>query len=546
MKHVKKVFAFLLIALLVLSLSAVAFADGDEGGEAGETGGTTSSTATGSVTVNNAIPGEKYNIYKVFDLTYSGEGQTTTEGSTTTSTAYEGVSYTYTKTGDSDELYSALTSENSPFTLTATTTANVYNVAVKEGKTAEDIASFLKTNQSKLPSAGTEATAPAAVAPSTTSTVSWTGLDFGYYYVTSSVGSTVTIDSTLKDVVVEDKNSVPGENKKQSTSEDGTYTDDELNVSIGDTVYYQVTITDGKGTDKDLFLTDTMSSGLTFNESSLKIYKGSVVAANEVAKTAGEPAVAQWSLVEKADGDTWTFKIKVEGSYMATLNESDTLIVCYNAVLNENAITESEEGENKNTSDLDYSNQHQTDSVEVTTMKFQIVKDDKNNKLLTGAKFRLYDQETGGNEIKVVKVSDGVYRLAKSGEDGVEIEAGTPVIRGIKAGTYWLEETEAPAGYNKLTSRAQVVVSAASTTTSTEGGTETTTKTGGDNMATFKTTTTDNDTYDKGGIEVENNSGTELPSTGGIGTTIFYVVGGVLVLGAVVLLITKKRVSREG
>ena len=146
----------------------------------------------GSVTVDNAIPGETYKLYKVFDLTYeTAETSTGTEGG---DTAKSGVSYTYTKTGDNDALYTALTASGSPFTLSETSTANVYSVTLKQNKTAADISTYLKTIESNLVHIASDKVAPAAAEGATTSSVQWTGLAYGYYYVTSSVGATVTID----------------------------------------------------------------------------------------------------------------------------------------------------------------------------------------------------------------------------------------------------------------------------------------------------------------------------------------------------------------
>ncbi len=495
----KKLIAILLTMILVLSFGAAAFADGE------------TTAGDGSVTVNNAVPGEKYNIYKVFDLTYSGDGQTPTAGQTTDTAPYEGVAYTYTKTGDGDSLFAALNGDGSPFALTESTVANVYNVALKEGKTAADISSFLKDHQSLLKPAGDKQTAPAAAEGSETSTIKWENLSYGYYYITSSLGATVTIDSTLKDVVVEDKNTKPTEDKKQSAVQDGPFTDNEINVSIGDQVYYEVIVTAGKGTNQAITLTDTMSTGLTNNKDYV-LYKGTVAEANKL--------TLNTDYTIDSEGEQG-FTITVKAEYVSGLNENEVIILRYSATLNENAITKSEEGVNKNTMVMGYSNQTQTDEVEVTTMKLQIVKDNAQKDILTGAKFKLYDAVTAGNEIAVVKVKDGEYRVAKAGETGVEIEAGQPVIRGLKAGTYYLEETESPAGYNKLTERVAITVGAT------------------DNLA-----TTSNGKYGSGGVEVINQSGNELPSTGGIGTTIFYVLGGLMVTGAVVVLVSKKRMEQ--
>src|SRR5699024_7295196 len=132
-----------------------------------------------------------------------------------------------------------------------------------------------------------------------------------------------------------------------------------------------------------------------------------------------------------------------------------------------------------------------------------------------------YDSATGGNEIPVVKISDGVYRLAKAGEDGVEMETdnGQIEVRGLDANTtYWLQETKAPDGYNKLPGRVEVKIEE-------------------DNL----NATVEDGTWASGGVHVVNKTGSLLPSTGGMGTTLFYIGGGALVVLAIVLLVIEKR-----
>lgn len=504
MKQMKKVMALLLaLAMVMGSMSLTAFA----------------ADPNGSVTVDNATVGEVYKIFKVFDLSYSGDGETST-GTEGGDPAYEGVAYSYTKVGQTDAFLTALQGNDSPFTLTETTTAGKYNVAIKSGKTGTDIAEFLKANESKLPEI-TNATTTGLDGnkKATATTVKWSGLGYGYYYVTSGLGAVVTIDSTLKDVKVKDKNSVPSEDKKQSATEGSGYADDNVSVKIGDKVYYEVTVTDGKGTDQAITLTDTMSTGLTNNKDYV-LYKNSVSDENKI-------ATSNYTISSE---DDHSFKITLGAAYVASLNNADKVIVRYSATLNENAVTKSEEttdpdNTNKNTMKLEYSNQSQTDSVTVETYKFQLVKDNTKDEVLTGATFKLYDKATGGNEIPVVKVSDGVYRVAKAGETGVLIEAGKPEIRGLAKGTaYYVEEIDAPEGYNALTERKSITLSA-------------------DNMATITTGTPDK--YVSGGLEVENQQGTELPSTGGIGTTIFYILGAGLVIGAVVMLVARKKAEKK-
>ena len=162
-------------------------------------------------------------------------------------------------------------------------------------------------------------------------------------------------------------------------------------------------------------------------------------------------------------------------------------------------------------------------SSDTETYYFDLVKDNDKDEVLEGAEFKLYDAETSGNEIPVVKVSDGVYRVAVTGETGVAIEAGTARIQGLDGTkTYYLEEIKAPAGYNILTSRVAVQMESA------------------DHPATVE-----NNKYVSGGVEVVNQRGAELPSTGGIGTTIFYVIRAILVIGAGILLVTRRRMSSK-
>ena len=131
----------------------------------------------------------------------------------------------------------------------------------------------------------------------------------------------------------------------------------------------------------------------------------------------------------------------------------------------------------------------------------------------------MYSDAEAKNEIKVVKLDDGNYRVAEEGETGVEIEAGVTEIKGLGNGTYYLVETAAPENYNPLTEAVEVPIA------------------NGDKMASFN----EDGTYKEGGVQVINYTGTILPSTGGIGTTIFYAAGIVVMAGAVFFVVRSRK-----
>ena len=134
----------------------------------------------------------------------------------------------------------------------------------------------------------------------------------------------------------------------------------------------------------------------------------------------------------------------------------------YEAVLNEKAIVAGEG--NNNTAWLEFGEEHTTttDETKTYTFGFDIVKTDSQNTLIDGAEFKIYDAEEGGNEVAVVLMEDGVtYRRARADETGVSIVVKNGKVRvvGFDNGTYYLEETVAPDGYNKLTARQKFIIS---------------------------------------------------------------------------------------
>ena len=188
---------------------------------------------------------------------------------------------------------------------------------------------------------------------------------------------------------------------------------------------------------------------------------------------------------------------------------------------------------NKNETWLKYGNNGSVTSETTTySYSFDLVKTDSDGTLLAGAKFKLYNDKDCKTEIKLVADGDNAYRVATTGETAVEsIETNASsalTIKGLKGTTtYYLKEIEAPKGYNELENAFEFTIASA-------------------NISSNLSET--NNKWDEGkstGIHIINKAGTTLPSTGGMGTTVFYVVGGGLMAVAVVLLGTKKRMENK-
>ena len=311
------------------------------------------------------------------------------------------------------------------------------------------------------------------------------------------------MDSITPDVEVEDKNSLPSHDKKQATSANGTFGNDLVELNIGDTVYYQTDITIGKGSDKDITLTDTMTSGLTLNHGEGQI---------TVTLLNGEPVDPnEYELTSVSDQG---FTLTLKESYVSEPNKDDVIIVAYSAVINDSAVVDSDTA-NSNTATLKYSQQTATDTVYVATYDFLLMKTD-GIKYLPGSGFKLYGSKDGDDQIKVSRDSEtGIYYVDPSAPADknilVDDEHGVN-IHGLKPGKYYLEETVTPPGYNTLTGRQEFIITSGQTSPK--------------------------------NVTVENNAGTELPSTGGRGTTVLYAVGAALVIGAAILLIARRRTEQ--
>ena len=471
-KTFKKLFAALLAAALVLAMAVPAFAE--------------TNATKGSIKIDHTVSGETYTIYRMFKLdSYNAESNTY---SYTVESAWEN----FFKTGAGKD-YIDLTNGHPTWT-------------AADENDSTTVAAFAKAALDWAKVKGITGTAETA----TGNTVTFSNLDLGYYLVDSSLGALCGLNTTNPDATITEKNGQPTIEKQVKNGDTWGTTND---AKIGDTVEYKVEIKIADGA-QTYTVTDTMSKGLTFNSVSLKVAANGTTA-----------AASDYTLTPTENG----FTLVLPESYVSTLTKGTTIIVTYNATLNKDAVIDGDG--NTNEVKLSYGNQQNTVPSKVTTKSYQfdLVKvDGTTNKLLDGAEFKLYTAKDGGEPIKFVAVEGG-YRVANGDETGAvdTIKVNGKVhISGLDKVNYWLDETHAPAGYNKLTEHQEVKLS--------EGSQNATLETGATTWA-----------EGNGGVVVKNNAGTVLPSTGGMGTTLFYVIGGGLMVAAVVLLVTKKRMEHK-
>lgn len=477
----KKLFAGILAAAMVFSMTTTAFAakttDSGKGGSA---------SITITLPTDNAGTDEEitYQVFKVFDATNDGKTSA--------------ISYKINSTNG--VLTSAMTAAgfflddggNVHYGTFTEAADGSYVVGGKTGNITD------KTDLDDAALAAIKAYAQAEIgsgfkAKPSDGTLQITGLEYGYYYITTTTGSVVTIDSTNPTAAVEDKNTIPTPPDKKITGV-GTGSLDKAGenalAQVGTKVEFEATIKKVKGASNYVFH-DTMSNGLQYN--------------NDVAVT---PASATYT--ESADGGD-TITLTFDNDALAKLADDTEIKITYSATVTSDALTVDAA---HNTATLGYGNSHTTksDSVNVYNAKFTVTKSDGDGKALAGAGF-------------IVKSGNLFYKLANnivtwvsdSAEATEYVSDANGAVRaftGLADGNYVLVEKTVPVGYNK----------AADLTFTINAGDYT--------ASNLEQTAT-----------VVNNAGTELPSTGGMGTTIFYIVGAILALGAGVVLVARRRMN---
>jgi len=369
-------------------------------------------------------------------------------------------------------------------------------------------------------------------------------LELGYYLADSTVGALCSITTTNPKGSITAKNKVPTVEKQVKEDDDNGW-HKQNTAGIGELVEFKATVEIHSGA-QNYTLHDVMSDGLDFVKvtSIEHILPASMSATSEeVITTLNSEDQRAHFVIKSGDAcecDECDLEIAINNDLYThhDIPVGSLLVFYYTARVNENAVIGGDG--NPNEVKLEYGENHFTTEDYTYTKVFgaDMVKTDGQDFLIDGATIKLYANATTETAMKLVKVNDTCYRLPSEAElngplsaglvEDVIIVGGIVRIDGFDAGTYYFEETVVPDGYNGLIGRHSFTIT---------------------NANKDAITTTD----DKGkitlspdtGVQIKNNKGSVLPSTGGMGTTIFYVGGGILFAAALVLLVAKRRMRAE-
>lgn len=485
MKKVKRMLAVLLTAIMTLAMATTAFAADAQKGN-----------LTVRVNQSNTLQGQTIKVYKLFDLSVSGDKYAYVVNETYREAIATALGMNTDATNE--DLYKKL-AEYTESSIEIQTFADAFTTAALKANTPE-------TQSSGKLGAVTE--------------YKFTGLDYGYYLVYQS--GTKEIQSSLVSVDAQEetvnlKGEAPSIDKTANVE----------TVEIGQVVTYTIkgTIPDTTGYNEYVYkIHDKLTAGLDFVNAQGLAPEG---ADYEVSVKLGEgDAETKTAVLSGDDKRTMTLDLS---SWIRDNqgNKGSAFTVTYYAKVNKDAVVQT-----NNSASLEYGNNQNEittttpDVVTTPTYPLDIKKTDTKNALLAGAKFRLYKNESDAkaandNAIKVTG-SEGSYTVAadQNTEKNMDmVTTGTEVadgynlrLNGLKAGAYWLVEKEAPAGYNKLTAPIKVTITQ-----------------DGDNELDWSVSKNDTVEGDKI-IDIQNSTGTLLPGTGGMGTILFTVVGIALVL----------------
>ena len=501
-KAMKKLMAALLAVAMVCAMAIPAFAAGGAGATTGE----------GKITIDNAVIGHTYKIYRILNLQYNETAK----------------SFRYEK----NDKWGAFVDEQSDKLAVDANGVVTWKKGVSAEKDGAPIKALAIAAGQYVKDQGTAFAADdSKVAAS--STVIFDNLPLGWYLVVSDLTNDAicSIDTTAKEVTIKEKNGVPTVTKEVEYASGSWGQGNDGNV--GDTVNFQTTIYVTDGNPTNYVLHDKMSNGLTFKEDSIAV------------KVNDTTPITNYT-VKYTNTDKCTFEISFPNG---TLHTNDKVVVTYSATINSNAVVGTAGNENETW--LKYGNNGETThgKTKTYTWSFNIFKyfTDSNDKMqyLADVEFVLYRKDNTTNKIEYAQF-DSNNNNKLTGWTEAENEAtklktnATSIVgvEGLDKGTYFLKETATPGGFNGLTTDVEVQIDSSCNTLN--GATYT---------VKYKMANANDEDFTDAGdakiVPIENKRGTTLPGTGGIGTTIFYVVGGGLMVAAAILLITKKRMENR-
>ena len=473
MKVIKRMLAIVAALVMMLAIAIPAMAvDSSQGGSA-------SITITLPTTEVAPTTTTTYKIYKVFDATSNGS---------------DAIAY---------RLVEGKTAAPAGFTVDAVGNVTYSGTSTTGELTDADIAAIAGyvTNSDLVYTAEVAAG---------TASVTIENLQYGYYYITTTTGTAVTIDSTNPDATVNDKNVIPPVVKSAGTQYDAASL--KAIAAVGTSQPFTAVITKTHGA-TNLVFTDTMTD---------MSYNGDV----EITVSAGTaPTAAQAVVTTTATG----FTVAFDNNYIAGLADGTTITLKYSRTILSDALSVNP-AKNKATLTSGEGNTSTSEEVEVYNAKFTVTKQDDKQKPLAGAGFVIKNSEGKYYKLNAATSTDPAsitwYELPSGTKLADAITTGNitehtsdstgavAALTGLADGTYTLVESTTPAGYNTAADYEFTIAGNDYTTTNLEQSTT-----------------------------VVNNTGQELPSTGGIGTTIFYVIGAILVIGAGVVLVTRRRMN---
>lgn len=493
----KKLMAALLAVAMVCAMAIPAWA----------AGGTGATTGEGKITIDNAVIGHTYKIYRILNLQYNDTAK----------------SFRYEK----NDKWGAFVEEQTAYLSVDSTTGVVTWANSDNADNGTAIKALAVAAGQYVKDQGTALTAD-DFKEATSSTVTFDRLPLGWYLVVSDLTNDAicSIDTTAKEVTIKEKNGVPTVTKEVEYASGSWGEGNDGNV--GDTVNFQTTIYVTDGNPTNYVLHDKMSNGLTFKTDSIVVKKNDAIFTDYTKET---------------PNDGCTFEIKFnEGS----LHTNDKVVVTYSATINSNAVVGTDGNDNETWLKYGETGETTHSNTKTYTWKFDILKffTDSNGdkKYLADVEFVLY-RKNADDKAEYAKF-DSNNKL--TGWTATESEAGklrtnatsNVTVEGLDEGTYFLKEITTPGGFNGLTTDVEVQIDSSCNTLR-----------GAAYTVQYKmANANDKDFTDAGDekiVPIENKRGTTLPGTGGIGTTIFYVVGGGLMVAAAILLITKKRMENH-